>query len=85
MCVEKVILYKKATIINIFCKFYSKSFLFQKNITCLFYKDLEGKFYHLKKIVFLGKILGPKTIGLNMALYTVASVKKLSKKCETFF
>jgi hypothetical protein len=51
----------------------------------LFSKDLDGKIKNFQKICISGPDLRSKNRLAEMALYTMAFVIKLSKRCEIFF
>ena len=51
----------------------------------MFFKDLEGKIENFQKMSISGPDLRSKNRLALMALYTMAFVIKLSKRCEIFF
>jgi hypothetical protein len=51
----------------------------------LFFKDLEGKIKIFQKMSISGPDLRSKNRLAEMALYTIAFVIKLSKRCNFFF
>ena len=73
--------FQKVTFPNFYYKFHSKTFLQKKNITKVCFQRFRRKIENFQKMSISGPDLRSKNRLAEKALYTLAFVIKLSKRC----